>query len=402
MTLRTAWITLALVVGSTLTGLMGTDLVLPAVPHLPEALGGSAAMAQLVLAAYVAGGCGGLLLFGALGQRVSTHHLFVGSLAATALFSLGCGLANRIDLLVLLRLLHGAASVGPAVFAPAIIKALFDETRAVRAIGLLGSIEALVPAFAPMLGALLFTLGGWRLSFVVVAALAGALALVLALLHVPQVSRRAQGSYGRLLRDPVYLRYMLSQSFVLGALLTFVFGMPTAFVRVLGGTLGDFILMQVLGIGSFIFAANNAARWAGRYGAERLIGLGSGLALAAAAAQFGYALAGGGNPLVIAALFLPVNLGMGLRGPPGLYRVIAAAHGDDARGSALVVLGIFAVTALGAATAAPWIETGSAPLAGIACALHLVGVLSLALLPRLETEAPGHRIGNSAGEEQAG
>ncbi|KGM30332.1 hypothetical protein, partial [Inquilinus limosus] len=58
---------LGLVVASTVLGLMGTDLVLPAVPYLPEAIGGDAARAQLVLAAYVAGTCVGLLAYGALG-----------------------------------------------------------------------------------------------------------------------------------------------------------------------------------------------------------------------------------------------------------------------------------------------------------------------------------------------
>ncbi|MCA8905693.1 MAG: hypothetical protein KDA43_12920, partial [Hyphomonas sp.] len=52
-----------LILGTTL-GIAGTDLVLPAVPGLPDVLGGSAAMAQLVLAAFVAGGCVGLILFG--------------------------------------------------------------------------------------------------------------------------------------------------------------------------------------------------------------------------------------------------------------------------------------------------------------------------------------------------
>ena len=46
-----AWLILALVVASTAVGLMGTDLVLPAVPSLPAALGGDAPAAQQVPAA---------------------------------------------------------------------------------------------------------------------------------------------------------------------------------------------------------------------------------------------------------------------------------------------------------------------------------------------------------------
>ena len=45
-----------LLVLGTVLGLAGTDLILPAVPALPETLGGTQAVAQLVLAAFVAGG----------------------------------------------------------------------------------------------------------------------------------------------------------------------------------------------------------------------------------------------------------------------------------------------------------------------------------------------------------
>jgi len=59
----------ALIATCAVLGLAGTDLVLPAVPSLPAALGGTPAQAQLVLAAYVAGAGAGLLVFGELGAR---------------------------------------------------------------------------------------------------------------------------------------------------------------------------------------------------------------------------------------------------------------------------------------------------------------------------------------------
>ncbi|WP_026868863.1 MFS transporter [Inquilinus limosus] len=375
---------LGLVVASTVLGLMGTDLVLPAVPFLPEALGGDPARAQLVLAAYVAGTCAGLVAYGALGDRFATGRLFAASLLATAAVSAACAAADDIGLLIALRALQGAVAAGPAVFAPGIVRALFDEARAVRALGLLGSIEALAPALAPILGAWLLALGGWQVPFAVIGAAALALAAAIgATGALPQVTRRPRGGYAHLLRDPAFLRYALSQAFVLGGLLTFVFGMPAVFVRSLGGDLADFITMQVCGIASFMLMANLAGGLAARFGAERVIASGTGLATLGAAAMLAYGSLGGADPLLIAALFVPVNAGLGLRGPPGFYRAVLAARGDDARGSALVVLAILAVTAGGTAAAAPMIEQGLVPLASIALAFHLMAVLCLAALPRL-------------------
>lgn len=379
--------TLALVVASTVVGLMGTDLILPAIPGLPDALHGDAATAQFVLAAYVAGTCGGLLIFGALSDYVPTRRLFAGSLFATALVSWACGMAPSLETLIALRFVHGVVAAGPAVFAPAAVKAMFDEASAVRVMGMLGSIESLAPALAPILGAVLLAWGGWRLSFDVLAAVAAVLGVLLLLGRgIPQVGRRLRGRYVTLLIRPTFIRYAFSQAMVLGGLLTFVFGMPAVFVRALGGSVTDFIIMQVCAIVTFIAAANMASRAVARFGAEPVIGFGTLFAAVGAAGQFAYALAGGEDALVITLLFIPANIGLGLRGPPGFYRAIVASHGDDARGSALVVLGILGAAALGTACASPWIEWGLAPLAGVSFIMHGLGVVSLALLPPLRGE----------------
>lgn len=379
---------LALVVASTVIGLMGTDLVLPAVPSLPEALGGNPAEAQFVLAAYVGGTGAGLLAFGALGDRFATRSLLIASLLLTALSAFACVMAPTIWSLIVLRAVQGAAAAGPAVFAPAIIRAMFDDVRAVRAIGALGSIEAMAPALAPILGVWLLSIGGWRLSFELIGAIALMLAAAnIAMPLIPQTSRRRSGSYAALLRDPIFLRYALSQAFVLGGLLVFVFGAPAVFVRGLGGTLTDFIIMQVTGITTFIIAANMTGSLIARFGAERMIGFGSLLATIGSAAILTYALGGGSSPLMVTALFVPLNSGLGLRGPPGFYRAVLASHGDDARGSALVVLAIMAITAGGTAVVAGFIERGLVPLAVATLALNIAGLLCFAMLPQLREQA---------------
>lgn len=375
---------LALVVASTLLGLMGTDLVLPAVPSLPETLGGEPADAQMVLAAYVGGTCVGLLGFGALGDRFSTRSLFIASLLLTALTSLACAAATTIGGLIGFRALQGAVAAGPAVFAPAIVRAMFDEVRAVRAIGALGSIEALAPALAPILGAWLLILGGWTLSFLMMGAIALAVAVAnIVLPLVPETSRRPQGSYARLLGDPVYLRYALSQAFVLGGLLVFVFGAPAMFVHALGGSLSDFILMQMIGIAIFAVAANMTGSIVTRFGPEPVIVAGTVMAMLSAGAIATYAVVGGTSILVITGLFLFMNAGLGVRGPPGFFRAVIAAQGDDARGGALVILTGMGATAAGTAIAAPFIEVGLVPLAFASLLLQATAVASLILLPPL-------------------
>ena len=375
-----------LLVLGTILGLAGTDLVLPAVPSLPDTLGGSQAMAQMVLAAFVTGGCIGLLMFGELGARIDQRNLLVLSLAAYALVSLACMAAPSLPALVGLRFAQGLTSSAAAVFAPGMIRAMFSEEKAVGALGFMASIESLIPALAPVLGVWLLVAFGWKSSFLVLGALSlGVAALVTLLRHrMPAPpSTRAPGSYLRHLITPTFLRYALSQAFTLGGLLIFVFGAPAMITKGLGGDLGDFIIMQVTGIAFFIAGSNFAGKLAARLGPEVMILFGSVLSAAGLLGILGYALAGGTHPLALAALFVPVNLGLGFRGPPGFYRAVVAARGDDARGSALVLVAILTTTAAGTAVAAPFVTLGMAPLAAIAAAVSCASVLCLIALPKL-------------------
>jgi hypothetical protein len=177
---------------------------------------------------------------------------------------------------------------------------------------------------------------------------------------------------------------MLSQACTLGGLLIFVFGAPAVFVRAMGGSLSDFITLQVCGVTSFILATTSTARLVGRFGTERMIWIGTALALAASLAILAYALPGGRDPMVVVALFVPMNLGLGLRGPPGFLRAIVAARGDDARGAALVFLATMLVSTAGTALLAPFITTGLPALAGAAAAVHAAALIFLLALPPLE------------------
>lgn len=107
---------------------------------------------------------------------------------------------------------------------------------------------------------------------------------------------------------------------------------------------------------------------------------GSALSGAAALALFVFALAGGRDTVLLTLLIVPVNLGLGLRGPPGFCRAVEAAHGDDARASALVLLMVLGITAAGTAIVAPFILDGLALLTP-AAVLSLSAPICLRLLP---------------------
>lgn len=379
-----------LTAAGTVLGLAGIDLVLPAIPAMPEHLAGSAEGAQLVIAAFVAGTASGLLVFGSIGPRFGRRRTLIAAITAYALLSLACATCDRIDALVALRFLQGLAASGPAVFAPAVIRSLYDDTGATKAFGVLGSIESLVPAFAPAVGVVLLRFGGWKASFIVTAALAALLASTIRFvgsMPLQGSSQRAAGSYLRLLRSGVFLRYALSHAFVLGGLLIFVFGSPFVIVGTMQGVISQFMTMQIVGVGCFIVSANATGFLVQRYGAELLILSGTLLAAGSAVLILIYAIAGGHDPSMLLYLFFPMNIGLGLRGPPGFFQALRAGDGDDERAASLTILAIMAVSAVGTALLAPFIRHGLTALAATSTISQVFAVSALAFLPRFRPHA---------------
>lgn len=80
---------------------------------------------------------------------------------------------------------------------------------------------------------------------------------------------------------------------------------------------------------------------------------GTGVGLILFGALLAYAAAGGGALLPYLVLFVPVNLGLGFRGPLAFMAALDAASGNDSRASALMLLAVMLLTGLGTLLAAP-------------------------------------------------
>ncbi|MEM9057936.1 MAG: MFS transporter, partial [Pseudomonadota bacterium] len=287
--------------------------------------------------------------------------------------------ATSLPELAALRFAQGIAASAPAVYAPVLVKQLYSAEGAVVMLGRLGSVEAMAPAVAPIIGAWLLTRYGWTASFVLVAVVAALIGL--GWLVGPGLraafgrSRRVDAGYATLLADARFLRYGLSQACTLGALLVIVFAAPSVITVSLGGTLSDFIVMQVLGITLFVTAANLAGVFSRWWGVDRTLVVGSGVSALGCAGLVLKASAGLTAVPVLWGLFMLVNVGLGIRGPAGFFQALQAAGDNDARGSALVILFVMLITGAGTALVAPVIEHGLLPVALVAAGISSVSVL---------------------------
>ncbi|UTW54844.1 MFS transporter [Kordiimonas sp. SCSIO 12610] len=380
-----------LIVTGTILALAGIDLILPTVPDFPAIFSTSTVKAQYVLAVFVAGTCAGLFLFASISKHFERRTLFAGSLLAYALFSAAAAYASSIDILIIIRFLQGAASSGASVLAPGLIRKLFSTTGAIRAASAMGSIESLVPAFAPILGAWLYSQYGWTSSFSLTAILTSLVAIfviVKADIFPKGKPRRHHGSIGYigLLKHGTYIRYSLGHALILGGLLVFVFSAPTVIKNSMGGSIDDFIFMQIVGIITFISVSNLSGWLAAHLNVEKIIWVGSFVSVAGCSILTAYAIWGRNDPDDLKYMFWVLNVGLGIRGGPGFVRALMAAGENDEKSSALMILGIFGVTSIGTAIVAPFLEHGLIASALGALLITAPTLILMALLPEYKEE----------------
>ncbi|AIO69151.1 MFS transporter [Burkholderia oklahomensis] len=356
----------------TAVGLLATDLYLPAVPSLPQQLGGSIESAQATLAAFSAALAVSQLAWGAaadrLGHRRTLAFAVLLQLAAGAV----CALAPSMGVLIGARVVQGFGVGAATVIVPAIVRQSFGDGGAVRALAWLGIIESAVPGLAPVVGAALLVVADWRMSFWIIVALSVVAApLVFRVIpaasstHAPAHADSGQraGGYRRLLRSPVYLGYALGHALCFAALLAFVASAPQVVEIWLGAGPSTFSLMQACGVAAFMLTASRSGAWSDALGLDRVISLGALLQFAAAAAFLLLAhLELRSTALVVASWMLFCG-SLGLRGPASMARALAAEPSIAGRAAGLLMFFGLGAAALATQAVAPFLHLGLAPVA---------------------------------------
>lgn len=313
----------------------GMRLLDPLLPLLAADFGvGVAALAPVVAGFTLAYGAGQLIT-GPLGDRYGKVRV-----ASFALVLYGVGLAASAfawNIPAMIALRTGTGLVAGAVIPLAIAwvgdAVPYEERQAtigrfltgmVMAQLLIGPISGMVAQFA-----------GWRASFLLLAALAlGVGVLLLRRIRgmpaeVGQVRGLGLGQYGRLLRAPAGRRLMLAAAVDGAALFGGAFPFTGSYlIEGFGLSAGEAgLVVAVFGLGSFLYT-RLAKRLVGLLGEKGLIGLG-GAMLAAALA--GVAVAP--NWWVVAALQLP--LGMAFYMFHGVLQARATEALPEARATAV-------------------------------------------------------------------
>jgi len=164
------WTMLAVVLGSGIV-FLDTSVVTLALPKIAEELP-RGAFAKLEVQGYVQNGyfvtlSALLILAGALTDYYGRRKVFAIGLAGFGVTSLLCGLAPNAQLLILFRILQGAAGAFVVPASLSILASSFDGEEQGRAFGLWAAASAATTIIGPFVGGLLVNTVSWRAAFLI-------------------------------------------------------------------------------------------------------------------------------------------------------------------------------------------------------------------------------------------
>ena len=294
----------------TALGPMAMQIFLPALPAIQDAFTVSAGRAQLVLSASLGAIAFSTLFYGPASDSFGRRPVMVVGLVIFLVGSIICAVAPSISILILGRVVQAVGGGAGMVLSRAIIRDLYDRETAAKMLASMVTVWVMAPMVAPLIGGVLNDWAGWR-SIFVFTGIAGVAALALAYPRVPETLAQPvqdQSLVGMLrnfislLRVPAFLGYVGQLSFGLGMFMAFIGAAPFVVVRVLERPPTELGVWLMLMSGGFMTGTFLTARIAGRIGVDRMILIGSGLAVVFGAVMVALVLAG---EWTVWAIFLP-------------------------------------------------------------------------------------------------
>jgi len=182
------WIMLAAILGSAMVFLDSSvvNLALPRIGRELSATYISTLEGQTyVVSGYLASLAALLILAGALADYHGRRRVFAIGLGAFAVTSLLCGLAPNLELLVVFRILQGAAGALLVPGSLAILTTTFEGAARARSFGIWAAATSAAGLVGPVVGGILVDGVSWRMAFLVPFPLL-AVALYATLRHMPE------------------------------------------------------------------------------------------------------------------------------------------------------------------------------------------------------------------------
>ncbi|MGL6045493.1 MAG: DHA2 family efflux MFS transporter permease subunit, partial [Vogesella sp.] len=159
------WLAALLLAAANFVAVLDTTIANVSVPNIAGSLGVSSSQGTYVITSYAVAEAITVPLTGWLAARFGTVRLFAGAMILFGVFSLLCGMATSLEMLILFRVLQGLAG-GPLMpMSQTLLLQIFPKEKAGAAIGLWSMTTLVAPIMGPILGGVLCDEASWPWIF---------------------------------------------------------------------------------------------------------------------------------------------------------------------------------------------------------------------------------------------
>jgi len=333
-----------------------TDLYLPALPALTESFGASVAQAQLTLTALLLAFGSSQLVWGPLSDRYGRRPILLWGLGAYVLASLASVLAPSMALLILARIVQGAAMGAAVMCARAIVRDLYRPVEGARVMskGLTGL--GVIACMCAPLGGLLSDWINWRVALLALTVFSAATLATVALRFAetirqknPQALEAATlwATWRGIVRHPTFWAFSALSTASYGGLFTFLASSSFIFIKVLHISKPAYGLLMFTMSFTYILGTLACRRLLPRLGVRRSVALAGGFTLAGGTLMGVFALAGWHSGWAILLPFYLFMLAHGVHQPCSQSGAVGpfpyAAGAASALNGFLMMVAAFAV-----------------------------------------------------------
>lgn len=176
---------------------LSIDLYLPAMPKMIEYFNTTTTITNLTLIAFYAFFAVGIIIFGPLSDKYGRKPILIIGLSLYIVGSIACALSASIYQLILFRVLQALGAGDVMAISTALVKDSFSGKLKSKILAVVQAMGVIAPMVAPIAGAVILKVAGWRETFLVLAII-GILTLIIAFLFEETLSKeeRYKGSLG--------------------------------------------------------------------------------------------------------------------------------------------------------------------------------------------------------------
>ncbi len=337
-------------------GPLSLNIFLPSMPGLTTTFGTGFDTVQLGLTLFLAGLAVAQLVYGPLSDKFGRRPVLLVGLGLFLIGTVICLASSSIEALIFGRVVQALGGGAGLVLGRAIVRDLFDREQTASKLAYVNMGMVVAPMLAPAVGGYLDVWFGWRATFVFVLVFGGLVAAgVLRVLHETRQPVTGDtlsfanllAGFAHLMRIRAFRGYAFQGAFSVGVFFAFVGGTPYIMAELLGRPTNEYGLYFIGVAASFMAGNFVAGRLSPIVGVDRMITLGSIVALIATAVLSSGMALSELTPLLLFGSMAGVGLGNGMSVPNSLAGVVSV---DPSRAGAAAGFSGFLQMTMGAAT----------------------------------------------------